>query len=282
MNGRAGSQRLLIVAAVMLAVVGLVLVFTGSGGDGGSSGSAGVTAQPNGSDDTTPDGDGSAPGGDGAGDTPADGTSTADTDAPDRPGAGTGSEPAEPDDHDEPLAPSDTPTAAQTPAPRQTPTLPPGMRLPEPAEVPDPATVDGNDPTAVVAAALTAAYSFDTAHDTSARDAMTRAQAWLTDEYSSSSYDLEGLEQDVQRDWPVWSEHQAFASISSVEPQTTDVDTPDTATRAERRFYVRMTPVGRDAWNGALTVHQWFAFLTRDSAADPWKIVELQTPLAHR
>ncbi|WP_203417012.1 hypothetical protein, partial [Jiangella ureilytica] len=162
------------------------------------------------------------------------------------------------------------------------PTLPPGMRQPEPVTVPDPATVDGGDPTAVAVAALTAAYSFDTAHDASSADAMDRAQTWLAAPYDSSAYDLDGLRQDVERDWERWSQHQAFASINGIEPHTTDVDTPDTATRAERRFYVRMTPIGRDAWNGPLVEHQWFAFLERASAGDPWRVVGLQTPLAHR
>ncbi|WP_158564094.1 hypothetical protein, partial [Jiangella anatolica] len=168
------------------------------------------------------------------------------------------------------------------PAPRQTPTLPPGMRAPEPVVVPDPATVDGADPTAVAVAVLTAAYSFDTTRDASSEDAMERTQAWLAEPYDSSVYDLDGLRQDVERDWEQWAQHQAFASINAIEPHRTDVDTPDTATRAERRFYVRMTPVGRDAWNGALVEHQWFAFLERASPDDPWRVVELQTPLADR
>ncbi|PZF83689.1 hypothetical protein C1I92_11260 [Jiangella anatolica] len=156
------------------------------------------------------------------------------------------------------------------------------MRAPEPVVVPDPATVDGADPTAVAVAVLTAAYSFDTTRDASSEDAMERTQAWLAEPYDSSVYDLDGLRQDVERDWEQWAQHQAFASINAIEPHRTDVDTPDTATRAERRFYVRMTPVGRDAWNGALVEHQWFAFLERASPDDPWRVVELQTPLADR
>lgn len=156
------------------------------------------------------------------------------------------------------------------------------MRQPEPVVVPDPAAVDDADPTAVAVAALTAAYSFDAASDASAEDAMARVQAWLAAPHDDAAYDLDGLRQDVQRDWEQWAQHQAFASINAIDPHTTDVDTPDTATRAERRFYVRMTPIGRDAWNGPLVEHQWFAFLARASAAEPWRIVELQTPLAHR
>jgi hypothetical protein len=270
---RSRSSLLLVGAAVVLAVVGVLLIL-GGGGD---------------------DGDSSAPAGGSAGGAPGEPPSTAATSADEQPSNDPGQEPAPADPttaepqrtpssttEDEPLEPSDTPTAQPTPGPRQTPTLPPGMRQPEPVTVPDPATVDGADPTAVAVAALTAAYSFDTAHDASSADAMDRAQTWLAEPYDSSAYDLDGLRQDVERDWARWSQHQAFASINGIDPHTTDVDTPDTATRAERRFYVRMTPIGRDAWNGALVEHQWFAFLERASADDPWRVVELQTPLAHR
>ncbi|WP_116947851.1 RAD23 family protein [Jiangella endophytica] len=273
---RSRSSLLLVGAAVVLAVVGFLLVFGGGGNDGGRGGSVGGSAggSPGSSASADTDDPVAAPtegdaGGDGApppGDQPADTPTTAETS----------------DDASEPLEPSDTPTARPTPGPRQTPTLPPGMQQPEPVVVPDPATVDGADPTAVAVAALTAAYSFDAATDASSEDAMNRVQAWLAAPHDSSAYDLDGLRQDVQRDWEQWAAHQAFASINAIEPHTTDVDTPDTDTRAERRFYVRMTPIGRDAWNGALVEHQWFAFLERDSAADPWRIVELQTPLAHR
>ncbi|TDE12580.1 hypothetical protein [Jiangella asiatica] len=277
MSARLGSQRLLIGAAAVLAVVGLVLVLSGPDDDGGSGGSAGVTAGEGPAEDPTTDDDGAGGSGASGGGAGNEGSGAATTPGPTADGS-----PDPPADQDEPLEPTDTPTAAPTPAPRQTPTLPPGMRLPEPVVVPDPVTVDGGNPSAVALAALTAAYSFDTAGDASASDAMARAEAWLTEEYASSAYDLEGLAQDVQRDWELWAEHQAFASINSIEPQTTDVDRPDTATQAERRFYVRVTPVGRDAWNGDLMVHQWFVFLARDSTTDEWRIVEMQTPLAHR
>lgn len=273
---RSRSTLLLIGAAVVLAVVGLLLVFGGGSDDGDSDGSVAGSA----------------------GGQPDDGSATTATSP--RPEAPTSENPDQEDDAraedeqppdaeappeepgEEPLEPSDTPTAQPTPAPRQTPTLPPGMSQPAPVAVPDPAAVDGHDPTAVAVAALTAAYSFDTAHDTSSDDAMSRTQPWLAAPYDSSTYDLDGLRQDVQRDWDQWAEHQAFASLNGIDPHTTDVDTPDTATRAERRFYVRMTPIGRDAWNGPLVEHQWFAFLERDSADDAWRIAELQTPLAHR
>lgn len=275
---RSRSSLLLAGVAAVLAVVGLLLVFGGGGDDGGSGGSADGSArgQPGsgasaGTDDPVAEPTGADGNGAGVGTTPPDEQPT---------GAESSTETG--DDSAEPLEPSDTPTAAPTPAPRQTPTLPPGMRQPEPVVVPDPATVDGADPTAVAVAALTAAYSFDTAQDASSEDAMARVQDWLAAPYDSTAYDLDGLSQDVQRDWEQWSEHQAFASINAIEPQTTDVDTADTATRAERRFYVRMTPIGRDAWNGALVEHQWFAFLERASASEPWRLVELQTPLAHR
>ncbi|TDD72256.1 hypothetical protein E1262_02740 [Jiangella aurantiaca] len=270
---RSRSSLLLIGAAVVLALVGLLLVFGGGGNDGVGGNSPVVTAEdsraprPAPEDGSTTPGDTSAT--DPSGDQPAPGTEAADeTDTEDTTA--------------ERLEPSDTPTARSTPGPRQTPTLPPGMQVPEPVVVPDPATVDGADPTAVAVAALTAAYSFDTTHDASSEDAMNRVQTWLVAPYDSSAYDLDGLRQDVQRDWDLWAEHQAFASINAIEPHTTDIDTPDTETRAERRFYVRMTPIGRDAWNGPLVEHQWFAFLERESAAGPWRIVELQTPLAHR
>ncbi|MBB5787182.1 hypothetical protein [Jiangella mangrovi] len=271
---RSRSSLLLVGAAVVLAVVGLLLVLGGGGDDGDSPGSVGGAA-------------GGRPG-----ERPSEAAPPADDPSPGpgadqetvAPDAGTGEPQRTPSTagEDEPLEPSDTPTAQPTPGPRQTPTLPPGMRQPEPVEVPDPGTVDGDDPTAVAVAALTAAYSFDTATDTSSADAMDRAQVWLAAPYDSSAYDLDGLRQDVERDWERWSGHQAFASINGIDPHTTDVDTPDTATRAERRFYVRMTPIGRDAWNGPLVEHQWFAFLERASADDQWRIVELQTPLAHR
>ncbi|WP_053203690.1 hypothetical protein [Jiangella muralis] len=270
---RSRSSLLLVAAAAVLAVVGLLLVLGGGGDDGDGGGSAGGSA-------------GGAPR-PGASAGPGDATDPADPGPPDAGDAG--SDPpadpptgAGPSDTEEPLAPSDTPTAQPTPAPRQTPTLPPGMRQPEPVVVPDAATVDDADPTAVAVAALTAAYSFDAASDASAEDAMARVQGWLAAPHDSTAYDLDGLRQDVQRDWEQWAQHQAFASINAIEPHTTDVDTADTATRAERRFYVRMTPIGRDAWNGPLVEHQWFAFLERASADDAWRIVELQTPLAHR
>ncbi|SDT68640.1 hypothetical protein [Jiangella sp. DSM 45060] len=271
---RPRSSLLLVAAAAVLAVVGLLLVFGGGGDDGGggsAGGAAGAAPSPAASADPgTPD-DGDAVTPDDAGsEPPAVPPSDLETDA------------ATSDDADEPLEPSDTPTAQPTPAPRQTPTLPPGMRQPEPVVVPDPATVDDTDPTAVAVAALTAAYSFDAASDTSAEDAMARVQTWLAAPHDDAAYDLDGLQQDVQRDWEQWARHQAFASINAIDPHTTDVDTPDTATRAERRFYVRMTPIGRDAWNGPLVEHQWFAFLARASADEPWRVVELQTPLAHR
>ncbi|SDU32564.1 hypothetical protein [Jiangella alkaliphila] len=266
---RSRSSLLLAGVAAVLAVVGLLLVFGGGGDDDGSGGSAEGSA---GTDDPVAEPTGGGPDGNdaGVGTTPPDEQPT---------GAESSTEAG---GDAEPLEPSDTPTAAPTPAPRQTPTLPPGMRQPEPVVVPDPATVDGADPTAVAVAALTAAYSFDTAQDASSEDAMARVQDWLAAPYDSTAYDLDGLSQDVQRDWEQWSAHQAFASINAIEPQTTDVDTADTATRAERRFYVRMTPIGRDAWNGALVEHQWFAFLERASVSEPWRLVELQTPLAHR
>ncbi|RIQ33620.1 hypothetical protein [Jiangella rhizosphaerae] len=269
---RSRSSLLLVGAAVVLAVVGLLLVFGGGGNDGVGGSSAVVTAEESRAPEPAPNDSG----------TPDD---TSATQAPgEEPAAGTDSdaEPGTESGTEEPLEPSDTPTARPTPGPRQTPTLPPGMELPEPAVVPDPATVDGADPTAVAVAALTAAYSFDAAHDASAEDAMNRVQPWLAEPYDSAVYDLDGLRQDVQRDWDRWAEHEAFASINAIEAHTTDVDTPDTDIRAERRFYVRMTPIGRDAWNGPLVEHQWFAFLERESAAHPWRIVELQTPLAHR
>lgn len=275
---RSRSSLLLIGAAAVLAVVGFLLVFGGGGDDGEPGGSAGGSAG-------TPPGTGASAGADDPIAAPtegdAGGTPSPDDQPDDRP-AGTPSGDGTGDDAAEPLEPSGTPTARPTPGPRQTPTLPPGMRQPEPVVVPDPATVDGADPTAVAVAALTAAYSFDAATDASSDDAMQRVQTWLAAPYDSNAYDLDGLRQDVQRDWEQWAAHQAFASINAIEPHTTDVDTPDTDTRAERRFYVRMTPIGRDAWNGPLVEHQWFAFLERDSAAGPWRIVELQTPLAHR
>jgi hypothetical protein len=268
---RSRSSLLLVGAAVVLAVVGLLLVIGGGGDDGGSSGPVGGSAAgpPSESPSAATSADGEPPG-DEQQPAPADATTAEPQRTP------------SPTSADEPLEPSDTPTAQPTPGPRQTPTLPPGMRQPEPVAVPDPATVDGGDATAVALAALTAAYSFDTAHDASSADAMGRAQTWLAEPYDSSAYDLDGLRQDVERDWESWSRHQAFASINGIDPHTTDVDNPDTATRAERRFYVRMTPIGRDAWNGPLVEHQWFAFLQRASADDQWRVVELQTPLAHR
>lgn len=270
---RSRSSLLLVGAAAALAVVGLLLVFGGGGDDGAGGGSAVVAAEDRRAPESAPETSG-----------PADDTRLTQP-PPDEPTpAGTGSddEPGTETSSEEPLEPSDTPTAVPTPGPRQTPTLPPGMDVPEPVVVPDPAAVDGTDPTAVAVAALTAAYSFDTAQDASAEAAMNRVQPWLAAPYDSTAYDLDGLRQDVQRDWERWAEHQAFASINAIEPHSTDVDTPDTDTRAQRRFYVRMTPIGRDAWNGPLVEHQWFAFLERGSAADPWRIVELQTPLAHR
>lgn len=271
---RSRSSLLLIGAAVVLAVVGFLLVFGGGGDDGGSPGS--VAGSAGGPPGESP----SAAATSAAGQPPGKDAATAPADQPQRTPS-PAEEPAE-EPTAEPPAPTDTPTAPPTPAPRQTPTLPPGMRQPEPVAVPEPADVDGSDPSAVAIAALTAAYSFDTARDTSSEDAMARAQPWLAGPYDDDAYDLDGLREDVERDWDRWIEHRAFASIIGIDPHTTDVDRRDTATRAERRFYVRMTPIGRDAWNGPLVEHQWFAFLERDSAESPWRVVELQTPLAHR
>lgn len=277
-----GSQRMLIAAAAVLAITGVFLVASAGDQQRGrpetevvarddEPASAGADEPADETDGHTPPADqqprpapDDAPPGVGATGEPTDTTtSPAKTGGPD--GDATGADPE------------------ATAGPRPTPTLPPGMRLPEPVQVPHPADVDGSDPSAVALAALTAVYSFDTTVDESSSDALARAEQWLAEEYGSQAYDLEGLERDVQREWwALWSEHHAFAAINSIEPHTTDFDTKDTAARAERRFYVRMTPVGRDAWNGNLVVHQWFVFLGRDTDSDDWEIVELRTPLAHR
>ena len=239
----------LVLAAVALAVVGLVLIFGFGSDDTAEPGTSQHAGQDDGDDAHAAD--------DGGGDGDA------------------GSAP------DVTSSPEPSTTADDETSP---PPLPSGMERPGPKEAPDPATVDHQSPSQISLAALTAAYSMDTTTDESPSDAMQRVEPWLADRWKSREYDLKDLEDEVEDDWGTWADHDGYASINTIQDVISNdavspEDRGDTETTAMRKIAVSFTPLGRDGWNGELTDETWYVHLERTSSSEPWTIVEMRRPV---
>lgn len=209
----------------------------------------------------------------GDGDPSAATTPTSQQDAPDAAPSG-----------DQPEA-TDVVTSTPTDGPDDAtpPPLPSGIQRPGPTQAPDPATVDRSSPSKIAIAAVTAAYSMDTATDDDPYDALARVAPWLGEPHDSDAYDLDDLGDLVADDWDTWTEHDAYASINVIQDViSNDAVSPeargDTATEAMRKVAVSFTPLGRDGWNGSVADHTWYVHLGRGSESDGWQIVEMRRP----
>jgi hypothetical protein len=147
--------------------------------------------------------------------------------------------------------------------------LPAGKPGTPPVALPRAEQVNGNDPSAVAAAALRITWSMDTTIDTSQHQASLRAAPFLDPAY------LAGLRQLTPRaapgaEWITWAKHRAY-TVVSLTPAYDD-QPPDTATEARRRWGLTLTPVGRDGWKGPPTTITVFATLTRPGPRAPWRL----------
>ncbi|PSL01365.1 hypothetical protein CLV30_11495 [Haloactinopolyspora alba] len=238
----------LVLAAAALAVLGLMLIFGfGSSGEAGEAGTGETAAQPRAATDD-------------------------DTDA--------GEHDSAPESQDSPT-PADSASPTSSSRPPLTP--PPGIERPGPTQAPEPSTVDETSPSQLALAAVTAAYSMDSTTDADPEEALRRAEPWLAEPYDADVYDLERLGEDVEDDWDTWAEHDAYASINTIQDvisndQTAPAERGDTATTAMRKIAVSFTPLGRDGWNGSVSDDTWYVHLERQSKSDPWHITEMRRP----
>ncbi|WP_436774449.1 hypothetical protein [Yinghuangia sp. YIM S09857] len=159
-------------------------------------------------------------------------------------------------------APATVPPAQPIPRGTATPTLP----------LPSTAQVAQSDATAVSSAALTVMFTYDTTTDTTAQDAVLRAQPWLTEAYAAVQREHVSVGPPGAQ-WTEWTGHQAYTTPALERGR--DQAPPDTATTAYRQWLVRYTPTGRDGWKGNETAVVVFTVLTRPSATEPWRVSDM-------
>ncbi|WTW93784.1 hypothetical protein OG216_10505 [Streptomycetaceae bacterium NBC_01309] len=172
---------------------------------------------------------------------------------------------------DTPAASSSAPTttAPFTPPPAQP--IPRGTATPS-LPLPSTAKVAQSDATAVSSAALTVVFTYDTTTDTTAQDAVLRAQPWMTEAYAAVQREHVSVSP-PGADWTTWTEHRAYTA--PVLERGRDQAPTDTATTAYRQWIVRYTPTGRDGWKGSEATVVVFAVLTRPSVTDPWRVSDM-------
>ncbi|MGW0659361.1 hypothetical protein [Streptodolium elevatio] len=171
----------------------------------------------------------------------------------------------------------DTPAASSSPSRTAPATVPPAQPIPRGTAtptlpLPSTAKVAQSDASAVSSAALTVMFTYDTTTDTTSQDAVLRAQPWLTEEYAATQREHVSVSP-PGADWTTWTEHRAYTA--PVLERGRDQAPTDTATTAYRQWLVRYTPTGRDGWKGTEVTVVVFALLTRQSAADPWRVSDM-------
>ncbi|MFG1913068.1 hypothetical protein [Kribbella sp. NPDC048928] len=165
--------------------------------------------------------------------------------------------------------PPSVPATPVTPDPIPTgnPTKTPAGGLPRPAQV------NSLNASAVAATVAAVTYRYDTAIDNSPSDAQRRATPWLTPAYAAQL--TGGPAAAPGAEWNTWAQHRAYTTSTAVDA-TEDGAPPDTTTRADRSIAVTVTPIGRDRWHGTPQQYVLFITLTRDGAAAPWRVSQLQ------
>ncbi|MEU7230048.1 hypothetical protein [Streptomyces chrestomyceticus] len=192
--------------------------------------------------------------------------------------AGCGTTPTDPAADAEPTraaAPSSPPTKAAEPTsePPEPSPLPSGAASTPRAGLPDPKKVNGQDPSAVGAAALTTMWTFDTAHDVSQHDATVRAIPYTTPKYGQGIRDTPPRSA-PGAEWQRWATHHAYTKVTLTPSQ--DAGAPeDTPTDAYRTWTVTSTPHGDDGWTAEPTAVTAFVHLTRAGSA-PWRVNAVQ------
>lgn len=171
----------------------------------------------------------------------------------------------------------DTPSASSPPPSTAPVTVPPAQPIPRGTAtptlpLPSTAKVAQSDATEVSSAALTVMFTYDTSTDTTAQDAVLRAQPWLTEEYAALQREHVSVGP-PGAEWTTWTAHKAFTA--PVLERGRDQAPTDSATTAYRQWLVRYTPQGRDGWKGDETAVVVFAVLTRAKASDPWRVSDL-------
>lgn len=162
-------------------------------------------------------------------------------------------------------------TAGQSPAGSAAPTRNSG---PPAGGNPAAAQVDGKDADAVSKAAALTMCLVDTDTDISDYDAMLRTAPLLDRDY------LARLRAEQPRpveggDWAEMAGHHAYTTATAhLSPEMGQP--PDNTLEAYRGWIVDVTTQGRDGWRGEPQTVVVFVFLRRDSADQPWRIVELR------
>ncbi|MBV9026448.1 MAG: hypothetical protein JO362_22245 [Streptomycetaceae bacterium] len=194
--------------------------------------------------------------------------------------AACGTMPTNPPDAKAPTKPTVPADSANAPAPTSTtpsltpPTYPTGKAGIPRGPLPNPARVNGQDPDAVVVAALTVMYAMDTAIDTTPHDATVRAAPYLTPAYADQLKDHQpAMAPGAQ--WQTWTAHHAYttATITPAEDPGRPSDTPTTA---YRQYTITTTAHGDDGYTDpAGPTGTAFVELTRTDGG-PWRVATVQ------